>query len=156
VFFLRPHCIAFAVLDFPADPDAQAASRLRPPGIAVEDVDPRMYDHTFAWTSLGFQHTSGPYPLMLLDPPTGKMLSCTLQHRAWVVPLWIFLLLFAFIPNLYLIAILRRRSRCWRSLCVTCGYDLRVHKPGERCPECGTLIPDSQAATIAGKSKSRL
>jgi len=32
----------------------------------------------------------------------------------------------------------------WRwenSLCVDCGYDLRAHQPGDRCPECGTVIP---------------
>jgi len=25
--------------------------------------------------------------------------------------------------------------------CQKCGYDLRAHKPGDRCPECGTIIP---------------
>ena len=32
-------------------------------------------------------------------------------------------------------------------LCPTCSYDLRAHAPGQRCPECGTLIPH-QSATI--------
>jgi hypothetical protein len=26
-------------------------------------------------------------------------------------------------------------------LCRQCGYDLRAHKPGDKCPECGTVIP---------------
>jgi hypothetical protein len=26
-------------------------------------------------------------------------------------------------------------------LCPNCRYDLRAHKPGDKCPECGTLIP---------------
>jgi hypothetical protein len=25
--------------------------------------------------------------------------------------------------------------------CALCGYDLRAHKPGQKCPECGTEIP---------------
>jgi hypothetical protein len=35
-------------------------------------------------------------------------------------------------------------SRCGRTVrhdvCMTCGYDLRSHKCGEKCPECGRLI----------------
>ena len=27
------------------------------------------------------------------------------------------------------------------NLCLTCGYDLRAHKSGDKCPECGTPIP---------------
>jgi len=36
-----------------------------------------------------------------------------------------------------------RRLRRLRlvGLCPNCSYDLRAHKPGDRCPECGTAIP---------------
>ncbi len=139
--FLAPHRVVFASLEFPADPDAQAASRLRPPGVSFEDVNPRDYDGTFAWSSLGFQHSTGPYPQTLLFPAMGRMLFFTLNHHAWVIPLWIFPLIFAFIPNLYLLQILRRQFRQNQGLCPTCRYDLRAHNPGDNCPECGTLIP---------------
>ncbi len=53
-----------------------------------------------------------------------------------LTPDWIFALLFAAWPAAWL---LRRRNR-HRShgRCPVCGYDLRAHKPGDKCPECGT------------------
>jgi hypothetical protein len=41
-------------------------------------------------------------------------------------------------------AVIRGRSNRYRrlhGLCLKCGYDLRAHGPGQRCPECGTPIP---------------
>jgi len=35
----------------------------------------------------------------------------------------------------------RRQHRRRLGLCEKCSYDLRAHKPGDRCPECGTVIP---------------
>jgi hypothetical protein len=41
-------------------------------------------------------------------------------------------------------------SWCWRQcrgrrteqyLCARCAYDLRAHKPGDKCPECGSTVP---------------
>ena len=29
--------------------------------------------------------------------------------------------------------------------CLRCSYDLRAHAPGEKCPECGTLIATESA-----------
>jgi hypothetical protein len=30
--------------------------------------------------------------------------------------------------------------------CVTCGYDLRAHRPGDKCPECGRVLPEKAGA----------
>jgi len=41
--------------------------------------------------------------------------------------------------HLYRAATRRRHRR--QGLCPTCSYDLRAHHPGQKCPECGTPIP---------------
>jgi hypothetical protein len=52
----------------------------------------------------------------------------------------------AFTPPIWSWLMDVRRSRQLRRLhqrhCQNCNYDLRVHKPGDRCPECGSVIPD--------------
>ena len=35
----------------------------------------------------------------------------------------------------------RYRHRKLNNLCLNCGYDLRAHRPGGKCPECGMPIP---------------
>ncbi len=32
----------------------------------------------------------------------------------------------------------RAATRLRKGLCVKCGYDLRAHSGGDRCPECGS------------------
>ncbi len=50
----------------------------------------------------------------------------------------------AILPTMWFVLALKRRhvrkhlERMGK--CRQCGYDLRSHKPGDRCPECGTLI----------------
>src|ERR1035437_10018193 len=40
-----------------------------------------------------------------------------------------------------------RYHRWKKNQCVECGYDHRAHRPGEKCPECGTTIC-AKSATI--------
>lgn len=58
-------------------------------------------------------------------------------ENTWLIamPLWVFMLVLAAGPMMYLIPALRRRRRRRRGLCGPCGYDLRVTPA--RCPECG-------------------
>jgi hypothetical protein len=43
------------------------------------------------------------------------------------------------------------RYRAEHGLCLACGYDLRAHHPGQKCPECGTEVP-AGAGAAAGKA----
>ncbi|MCL2639391.1 MAG: hypothetical protein FWD53_00950 [Phycisphaerales bacterium] len=41
------------------------------------------------------------------------------------------------------------RYQRWKTNhCIACGYDLRAHKPGDKCPECGTLIPEQSQTEL--------
>ena len=40
----------------------------------------------------------------------------------------------------------RWRTRLLKGLCLKCGYDLRAHTGGDRCPECGSPLPPPPAA----------
>jgi hypothetical protein len=81
-----------------------------------------------------------PWPKTSPFPPSkGIVAACSY--------LCLILLLLSF-PALRLLAYLARRIyRAWqasrdarRGLCAKCSYDLRAHKPGDRCPECGEFI----------------
>lgn len=43
-----------------------------------------------------------------------------------------------------------RRNRLHR--CTQCSYDLRAHAPGQKCPECGTPIPEQPIAPKSSNS----
>jgi len=46
----------------------------------------------------------------------------------------------------------RWKRRIAAGHCAKCGYDLRAHRPGQRCPECGTPIPlDETRHRLPGK-----
>ena len=55
------------------------------------------------------------------------------------IPHWFALILLAVGPVWNLIGLLRRRKHR-AGFCPNCSYDLRAHKPGDKCPECGALI----------------
>jgi hypothetical protein len=61
--------------------------------------------------------------------------------RYVTLPYW-FLTAVAALPLAFRVWGRMRRRPAAENACVTCGYDLRAHKPGERCPECGTVIED--------------
>lgn len=68
-----------------------------------------------------------------------------------IIPLWLFTVVAALMPAFWVQKSWRRIShhrRIIRGLCLNCGYDLRSHKPGEKCPECGTVITPINQQTL--------
>jgi len=63
------------------------------------------------------------------------------DYQMATVPLWFLLLLSLILPIRWLWLTFRRRKAIDERLCESCRYDLRAHLPGQRCPECGTVIP---------------
>jgi hypothetical protein len=74
-----------------------------------------------------------------LDPRLARLLA---EHYS--VPAWFPLGLSA-LASLLLFFPARRAwpttARRRAGLCLTCGYDLRAHQPGDKCPECATIKP---------------
>ena len=73
-----------------------------------------------------------------------------LAYNAVNIPFSYLALLFSILPLLAFRSIRRRRKEARDSrlgLCRVCGYNLLAHRIGQRCPECGTLIPPPRAAS---------
>ncbi|MEI8195761.1 MAG: hypothetical protein WCI73_07630 [Phycisphaerae bacterium] len=62
----------------------------------------------------------------------------------FLLPFWVVAIGTALLPVLWGIRFQRCRSRRRLGACMQCGYDLRMHQPGQNCPECGTMIPVSK------------
>lgn len=96
---------------------------------------------------LGFRILWGREPEDLERGTTTALFGVTM-------PQWFIMLVCLPYPVLWFRRKFRRWHRVHHNLCLTCGFDLRAHKPGERCPECSTVIPGShkgpQGAGLAG------
>jgi len=87
------------------------------------------------------------------SPPTPpSMLGFEIPgETGFVLPLWYPFALLCIWPLLDIVLALLRRRRTLETACPICSYDLRAHHPGDKCPECGTLIPTKSATIIAEK-----
>ena len=51
---------------------------------------------------------------------------------------------YRFLVLLFATLLTYRRWKSWRSkrpgLCLSCSYALRAHHPGDKCPECGSVM----------------
>jgi hypothetical protein len=86
------------------------------------------------WNRLGFGFRSGQSTFQLIHKRT------KIGHDLYF-PLWFPILLTSLPLIRPVVRIVRRRKDHKAGLCAACGYDLRTHKPGQRCPECGTIVP---------------
>jgi hypothetical protein len=109
---------------------------------ALADFRPIMFMPTHSRDYVLFWHGTvvGQPLISSFRDLTGK--SDMLRERDIIVPAWVPLGLGGSACVLLFFPIWRR----WRmvrgtrqGLCMNCGYDLRAHQAGERCPECGTV-----------------
>lgn len=84
---------------------------------------------------LGFDHSDGT---LIGQPLPGVRQSE--RNRGLTFPHWLPMLLGVTLPTAWWHGRRRERARRRAGLCIRCGYDLRAHAPGDRCPECGTPV----------------
>ncbi|MCL2639393.1 MAG: hypothetical protein FWD53_00960 [Phycisphaerales bacterium] len=99
------------------------------------------------WRKAGFDYVQG------YDRDFGY----ELHWRRIVIPYWALIVLLS-LPLWFFATHWRnvrtQHHRQKNNLCLHCGYDLRAHRPGDKCPECGTQIPQPNPAII-GNERSR-
>jgi hypothetical protein len=87
------------------------------------------------WSVLGIEGGQGALG------PTGIAFAT----KYLLIPYWVFCLAESLLPAAWLgrLAwnIRRHRHRLKQGRCPKCGYDLRAHHPGDKCPECATPVP---------------
>lgn len=97
------------------------------------------------------------YPDYYMGPPLGKWDIRLKTVRAPPTAVFVIGVLSDLWPGLALTALAlapllprayrrRRNPGFGEASCPKCGYDLRAHNPGDRCPECGSAVPDKPAA----------
>lgn len=67
-------------------------------------------------------------------------------HTGTMFPIWSLSVLSACLLAYETARGLRYYRRLDTGACPTCGYDIRAHKPGDKCPECGIVIASPQCA----------
>jgi len=94
---------------------------------------------------------AGFFLIYVSDPkmPNGEISYCSVT-----LPQWSLLVPCPWAPLLLWRRWARRRFRVKKGLCLKCGFDLRAHQPGQKCPTCGTLIlsrPGGAASVVTGQ-----
>jgi hypothetical protein len=135
--------------------DARAGARIVPRPLTVKwnpysysNTKPSRPENFDQHNFLGLSHYDpwGTMGLWMDDPAP---LSKDVRGTVTTAPYWLLALLTA-IPALLGARRWRRARHLARlGLCRHCGYDLRAHQPGERCPECGTVVPISSASAAS-------
>jgi hypothetical protein len=118
----------------PASPTLQVASS--------NFVGPSRSNHLYSLTRASFLEKALGFQILWggerVDPEREQ--STTLTLIGLTVPQWFILLICPPYPAFWIRGMVRGWHRSRNHRCVSCGYLLIAHKPGERCPECSTVI----------------
>jgi hypothetical protein len=103
--------------------------------------------HAIRETGFWFHYQTTEEEWELFSPPGTPLpnVHMLVRSKTFTIPYWFPTLLFAAVPAWWFFLYLRRR-RTPAGHCPTCRYDLRAHAPGQKCPECGTVIPTARSA----------
>ena len=133
--------------------DARAGAGRTPQPLTVKwnpysyaRAKPSRPDEFAQYNFLGLSHYD-PWGMTRLWMANPAPLFKDTRGTVTTVPYWLLVLLTAIPALLGGRRWLRNRRLARRGLCRQCGYDLRAHQPGDRCPECGTPVPQPSAAT---------
>jgi hypothetical protein len=76
------------------------------------------------------------------------------RQEGWllILPVFVPVVLLALVLVRPTLRLITRCVRRHRHQCLTCGYDLRGNASGDRCPECGSLVPHEFRAWPVGLS----
>lgn len=77
------------------------------------------------------------------------------SFEKWEFPFWLPAVLAVGMAGLFFRPIWKRRKlgrRRVAGLCASCGYDLRAHRAGEKCPECGAVVGGDAAGSAVGRA----
>ena len=97
------------------------------------------------WRVLGFGYSHEEHIMRGLSA-RGWIVKGNSDFQVATVPLWFVLGLMLILPVRWVWLTVRGRGEIPECACKVCRYDLRAHSAGQRCPECGTVIPSSLGA----------
>jgi hypothetical protein len=87
---------------------------------------------------LGFAYAAGTRLLSGFSSDGMMHMTSIVFGRMLAIPYWAICLPFG-IPIVHAFIVGSHKTSPSSRACGQCGYDLRAHVPGNRCPECGTV-----------------
>src|SRR5262249_15968855 len=93
-------------------------------------------------THAGFAYFRGSKILSVPSPDPITIMGLCDDFPTTIIacPFWLLIALTLSPTAAYILNSLRRHHRQSHAFCSKCSYDVRAHKAGDKCPECGSPI----------------